>query len=389
MTGLNVLQTLHTTLNTPRIGARLNLQRLTRSVLIPRSMPPSTPLEEFALIQRLAERFGTIRKKNVLGIGDDAAVILPRPDHALLTTTDLMVEGIHFDRRYSSLHDIGYKAMVRNLSDIAAMGGVPKQVLTSIAIPRSTTVEDVEELFKGIMLPAKQHGIDLIGGDTAASPQKLFLSITLMGEAKPGGIIRRAGAGIGDEVFVTGTLGDSRAGLDILQRKISKEIPRSCKTWLTQRHLRPTARILEGQRLARYRLATAMIDLSDGLSGDLRHVCDASGVGAHIHIPHLPLSNELKVFSTHTRRAAHDFALHGGEDYELLFTVKPEHLLRIRRWTNRGLVNATHIGTITPKRHGLQIVHSTGIVGPMPIASYQHFRRLTRSQPTATTRRPR
>lgn len=264
--------------------------------------------------------------------------------------------------------------MIANLSDIAAMGGVPRQFLVSIAIPPSLTTHNVDALYEGMMQPAKQSGTALIGGDTSSSPTKLFLSLTLIGDIKPAHLVRRAGLQVGDEIFVTGTLGDSNAGLRMLQTPPRKPLPRSCRTWLSQRHLRPTARLEAGQRLAKHRIATAMIDLSDGLSGDMARLCEINTVGATINVTHLPISDALRTYAQHAGEQAYEIALQGGEDYELLFAVRPESLSRIKRWKTRSLLDATHIGTITPKRQGLRMITPTGSIRPIHIQSYEHFR---------------
>ena len=337
-------------------------------------MPPANRLAEFALIKRIAKRCGGLRNRTLVGIGDDCAVIRPHSRNVRLITTDLLVEDIHFNRRFASWRDIGHKAMVGNLSDIAAMGGTPRQFLVSIAIPPSLTTHDVDALYEGMMQPAKKSGTALIGGDTSSSPTKLFLSLTLIGDIKPAHVVRRTGLQVGDEIFVTGTLGDSNAGLRMLQTPPRTRIPRVCRIWLSQRHLRPTARLEAGQRLAKHRIATAMIDLSDGLSGDLAHLCEMNAVGATIDVTHLPMSGALHAYAHHIGERAYEIALQGGEDYELLFAVRPKSLPRIKRWNTRGLLDATHIGTITPKRQGMQMITPTGSIQPMLIQSYEHLR---------------
>lgn len=337
-------------------------------------MPPAHRLAEFELIQRIAKRFGRRWNQTLVGIGDDCAVTRPHSRNLQLITTDLLVEDVHFNRRFASCRDIGYKAMVANLSDIAAMGGIPRQFLTSIAIPPSFARNDVDALYEGMMQAAKKSGTALIGGDTSSSPKTLFLSLTLIGEVKPAHLVQRTGLRVGDEIFVTGTLGDSNAGLRMLHTPARERVPRSCRTWLAQRHLRPTVRLEAGQRLAKHRLATAMIDLSDGLSGDLARLCALNAVGATINVTHLPISDALRIYAHHLGEQAYDIALQGGEDYELLFAVRPESLPRIKRWRTRGLLDATHIGTFTPNRQGLQMITSTGSMRPMRIQSYEHFR---------------
>ncbi len=336
-------------------------------------MPRANQLAEFALIKRIAMRFGELQNQTVPGIGDDCAVTRLNSKTLQLVTTDLLVEDIHFNRHFASCYDIGYKAMVSNLSDIAAMGGIPRQFLISIAIPPSVTTHDIDALYEGMMQPATQSGTALIGGDTSSSLTTLFLSLTLIGDVKPAHVVRRTGLQVGDEIFVTGTLGDSHAGLCMFQTPPHTRISRAHQTWLSHRHLRPTARLEAGQRLAKNQLATAMIDLSDGLSGDLAHLCELNAVGATINVTHLPISDALRAYAQHVGEQAYNIALKGGEDYELLFAVKPEAVPRLKRWNTRGLLDATHIGTIQPKRQGLQMITPTGSIRPMPIRSYEHF----------------
>ena len=337
-------------------------------------MPPTKQLAEFALIRHIAKRFGSRRARTIIGIGDDCAVTCPSPQTLQLTTTDLFIEDVHFDRRFATYRDIGYKAMIGNLSDIAAMGGVPRQFLTSIAMPPSLTQRDVDALYDGMIEPAKEAGTTLIGGDTSRSPNKLFLSLTLIGDVKPAHMIQRTGLRVGDEIFVTGTLGDSHAGLRILQMPTGTQVPASCRTWLCQRHLRPTIRLDAARRLAKSQLATAMIDVSDGLSGDLTRLCESSAVGATINVAQLPISDALRTYAYHVGEEAYEIALQGGEDYELLFAVRPESLLLIKRWNARHLLDATHIGTITPRQQKLQMITPAGAIRPVTIRSFEHFR---------------
>lgn len=336
-------------------------------------MPSARQLSEFALIKHIARRFGHYRAQTLVGIGDDCAVTTHNPKTIQLITTDLLIEDIHFDLRFVSYRDIGYKAMIANLSDIAAMGGVPRQFLVSIALPSSLTQGNINSLYEGMMEPARKFGAALIGGDTSASTDKLFLSITLIGEVQPAHLIKRTGLSIGDEVFVTGTLGDSQAGLRILQSTIPTKIPISSQKWLCQRHLRPSARLDAAQKLAKHKLATSMIDISDGLSGDLSHLCNSNKVGATIDLTRLPVSSNLRKYSHYANTHAHEIALHGGEDYELLFTVNPNSVSRIKRWNTQNILHATHIGTIMPQKQKLKVITQTGRTKIMPIKSFNHF----------------
>ena len=278
-------------------------------------------LREFQLIEHLRRRFGRTGPSIVLGIGDDTAIIKPPPGRHLLLTTDLLTEDVHFTLSTATYESIGYKAAVANLSDIAAMGGTPHALAVSIAIPRSVNAADVTRLYRGLMAACRPYGVSLIGGDTSASRHGLFLSITLTGYVVSKRALRRDGARVGDIVYVTGTLGDSLAGLQILKTRPRKGISRRDIRYLIARHHRPTPRVRAGQFLVARGLATAAIDVSDGLSGDLVHLCEQSAVGVEIDAAALPLSHACRAYAAETKTDPIQLALRGGEDYELLFTV--------------------------------------------------------------------
>jgi len=330
-------------------------------------------LREFQLIEHVRRLFGHTGPSVILGIGDDAAIITPPPGRHLLLTTDLLVEDVHFSHSTTTYEDIGYKAAVANLSDIAAMGGAPHALAVSIAVPRSMNVADVTRLYRGLMAACRPYGVSLIGGDTSASRQGLFLSVTLTGYVAPGRALRRDGARAGDLVYVTGTLGDSLAGLRLLDTRMRKGLARRDIQYLIARHHRPTPRIQAGQFLVARKLATAAIDLSDGLSGDLAQLCEQSAVGVEIDAAALPLSRAGRAYAVATKTDPIQLALRGGEDYELLFTVPASKRAALDRFRRHAGCRLTPIGVIRPKRFGLTLRTSRGDVLPLRNTSYQHF----------------
>ncbi len=349
-----------------------------------RSSGPSSAsrLREFALIADLSRRFGRTGRSVLCGIGDDAAVIRPTPGYLSLLTTDLLAEGIHFDLATATFEDIGYKAAAANLSDIAAMGGIPQHLLVSLAIPAGRTWSEIQRLYRGLMAACKPHRVELIGGDTSASQRDLFLSITLTGIVPPKQVLTRDGAKVGDLLYVTGTLGDSLAGLDLLtirgkkrpsagRRRPGPEPPGT--RYLIGRHLHPSPRIAVGRTLASHNLATAAIDLSDGLSGDLAHLCEQSGVGAEVQATALPLSPACRAYAAACRTDPVRLALTGGEDYELLFTVAPRNRARLERVGLRLGCRLGCIGVIRPKASGLRLRDEKGALQELAITSYQQF----------------
>ena len=257
---------------------------------------------EFGLIRSLRRRFSHQDPAVIRGIGDDAAVIAVSPRRWWHLTTDLLAEGVHFDLHTAAPESVGYRAAMANLSDIAAMGAAPRYLLTSIAVPRSFQATKVDQLYRGLMKAFRKHGVALIGGDTSASQGGLFLSLMVIGTTPARQALLRSGARVGDGLYVTGTLGDSLAGFRILSDPSRLQLAANHRRFLVSRHLRPTARVKEGQWLNRARLATAAIDLSDGLSGDVRHICEESQVGVEIELDALPLSAACRAYAAASRQ---------------------------------------------------------------------------------------
>jgi thiamine-monophosphate kinase len=317
---------------------------------------------EFGLIDKIrkaAPQGGGVRA----GIGDDAAW-LASGGADLLVTTDLLIENVHFDLRWTSFYALGYKTLAVNLSDIAAMGGVPAYLTLSLAIPARFDSKDIEEFYRGVRALALRSGVSVVGGDTSGA-ERFFVSAALIGRApyKP---VLRSGARRGDDLYVTGTLGDSALGLKLLKKKSR----RRDAAYLMRRHNYPTPRLRAGALLARRRLATAMIDVSDGLLQDLGHICEASAVGAEIREEALPLSPAYRKLS----RGDIALALGGGEDYELLFTARPRSRKTLERLKTRLGVRFTRIGRCLGAREGVQVLDRRGRARKPSLRGYDHFR---------------
>jgi thiamine-monophosphate kinase len=338
-------------------------------------------IHEFDLIRALHRRHGRRTVSVIQGIGDDAAIITSRAGQWTVLTTDLFTEGVHFDLRTATMDDIGFRAAAANLSDIAAMGGTPQHLLVALAIPRAGTSRHVYQLYRGMMAACRPHHVGLIGGDTSASSGGWFLSVTLIGIVPPRKALFRSGARIGDFLYVTGTIGDALAGLRLLNEPLprakrhSRTAPLSTRhrQFLIGRHMRPTARVAEGQWLSTHRFATSAIDISDGLSGDLRHICEESHVGADLDLGALPLSPACHAYAASRELDPVDLALTGGEDYELLFTVSPRERPRLEQTALKRAFPLTCIGQIHPLRFGIQAVSSRGRRHWLANTSYEHF----------------
>jgi thiamine-monophosphate kinase len=339
---------------------------------------PSTlhGLGEFGLIRELHTHCHVLSSEVIQGIGDDAAILRTTPKKSLLASTDLTIEGIHFDLAFESFQDVGYRTAVANISDIAAMGGIPKFLLVAIAIPPSYSVNNMRALYQGFKKPCREYDISLVGGDTSSSKSGLFLCLTILGHVNPNRALTRHGAKVGDRVYVTGTLGDSKAGLQILQHQKKQKkhtVPQSYDTFLKKRHLRPTPRLAVGQHLSQDRLAHAAIDVSDGLSGDIHHLCQASHVGVELWASHLPISRQCQAYAAAHRVNPIDIALEGGEDYELLFTINPQNQARVTDLAHMLKTTMTCIGEIKPKLFGLRLKLEGGNNRKIIRQSFDHF----------------
>ena len=286
-------------------------------------------LGEFGLIRHLTDGIQLQNKSTLYGVGDDAAVLSYPTDKEILITTDLLLEGVHFDLTYVPFKHLGYKSAVVNFSDIYAMNGTPRQITVSLGLSKRFSVEDMEQLYAGIRLACEDYGVDIIGGDTTSSMTGLTISITCIGETDKGKAVYRNGARETDLICVSGDLGAAYMGLQLLEREkaVLKDNNNvqpdfAGKEYLLERQLKPEARRDIIQRLAEANvLPTAMMDISDGLSSELLHICTQSKVGCRIYEEHIPIDYQTAVMAEELNMNVTTCALNGGEDYELLFTV--------------------------------------------------------------------
>jgi thiamine-monophosphate kinase len=297
----------------------------------------------------------------MLGIGDDAAVIKVRGTN-LVITKDLLIEDVHFIQHHHPPRLLGRKSLNVNLSDLAAMGALPKYALLGLGLPKRTETKWIGEFFTGFKLAAKKFGVSLIGGDVTRA-RKVMVSVTVLGEGK--NYIRRDGAQAGDRLFVSGPLGEAREGLLLVKRGIRLGKSRR-KDRMLKAFLDPKPQIELGMELARQKLASAMIDISDGLSADLAHICEESGCGAEIHLDKLPVSADLKAL----QRRAYDFALNGGEDYQLLFSIPEKNREALSRLKEK--FDVVEIGRMIEKK-GMFVVDRRGRRKKRQPISWSHF----------------
>ena len=335
-------------------------------------------LGERALIERIKARLSS-PPWVVVGPGDDAAVIEPERGSLEVLTTDAQVEAIHFDRRFVPPDAIGHRALAVNLSDVAAMGAMPRAALLSLVLPDAFGVPEVDALLDGLLALAARHRVSLVGGNITRSPGPLVVDVTATGTVRRRRILRRAGARVGDEVYVTGTMGDAAVGLEMLKgrpegRLLQPHAPvgAGLQADPEQRYLRPEPRVRAGVLLGRNRVASACMDLSDGLADGVRQVAEASGVGILLDAEAIPVSAAARAWHAAHGREAVLAAVAGGDDYELVFTVRPAHRGRLRAVQKLlGDLPITRIGTvIRDRRLAVRTPHGER---PLP-AGFEHFR---------------
>lgn len=305
---------------------------------------------EFGFIDRFSGKFSALNKKEEYGIGDDCAIMSLDDQYNQIITTDLLIEDIHFQRSSITPFDLGYKALAVNLSDIAAMGGTPTASFLSIALPAETEVEYMDQVMEGYRSLSEKYQVPLLGGDTTKSPDKIVINVCVAGKVKKGLEKLRSAADNNDYICVTGPLGDSAGGLKMLLDRISPdETTRNLISW----HNRPEPAINEGKWLGNQNGVNAMMDISDGIASDLKHILNMSGKGAIVHLEDIPVSPALQSILNHNEEDVLKLALTGGEDYRLLFTVRNEDFEKVEKEYNQQFVTPlTCVGKITTKNAG-------------------------------------
>lgn len=332
-------------------------------------------LGEFGLIDRLTENIQLRNKSTVKGVGDDAAVI-DNGNFLTVVSTDMLLEGIHFDLMYTPLKHLGYKSVVVNLSDIFAMNATPKQVTVTIAISNRFSVEALEELYAGIYKACEFYNVDLVGGDTNSSNRGLIISVTAIGQGERDKLTYRSGARVGDLICITGNVGAAYLGLQILEREkqvfladpdMTPELEKH--QYLVERFLKPENRPDVIKMFAKNQLVpTAMIDISDGVASDLFHICQQSGVGAFLEESGVPIHPDAQVQAIDFNLDPITCALSGGEDYELLFTIDPKDVEKIKY-----LPDIYIAGEIVDAKDGVKLHTKGGNIHPITAQGWQHF----------------
>ena len=330
---------------------------------------------EFGLIDLITKDFEIINDTTELSVGDDAAILDYKTDKSIVTT-DMLVEGVHFDLSYFPLKHLGYKSVVASISDVCAMNGIAKQITVSIAVSNRFKLESVQELYSGIKLACKRYNVDLVGGDTTSSNKGLIISITAIGHAKGKKISKRSGAKLNDLLVVSGDLGSAYMGLQILKREneVFKVNPNnqpdlSEYAYLLQRQLKPEARKDVIEFFAENDiLPTSMIDISDGLSSEIMHICKSSGMGCNVYEDKIPVSEELRSSCEEFKLHSTTVAMSGGEDYELLFTISQKDYEKIKNSSD-----LTVLGHITNDVDQVNLITKAEQVVPITSQGWKSF----------------
>ncbi len=330
---------------------------------------------EFELIDRINNillKEGIALPNGTLGIGDDCAAFHPQPGHEILLTCDCIVEGRHFLPGRISPFDLGRRAMTLNISDVGAMGGHPLYALVSLGLKKETLVSHVLDMYRGFTSELNPFRAAIIGGNLTRSEGPIFIDITVIGQVESGKMVRRSTAKEGNTILVTGFPGQSAAGLRLLNQSSPKEDLNEHP--LVRAYNRPSHRAMEGEEIARSGLATAMIDVSDGLLGDLGHICKESGVGALLYQEQLPVSRALRQACSQMGCDPLDFVLSDSDDYELIITCLPRDAQTLCRLISETRsVPAKQIGTITPDPNTMELVQQDGTRQPLNPSGWDHF----------------
>lgn len=333
-------------------------------------------LGEFGLIRRLTKDLINNQPGTLKGVGDDAAVLYKNENEITVVGTDLLIEGTHFDLMYSPLKHLGYKSVVVNLSDIYAMNAHPRQITVSLGLSNRFSVEAVEELYEGMQQACEKYGVDIVGGDTTSSPKGLVISITAIGSAHPDKVTYRSGARVGDILCITGDIGAAYLGLQLLEREkqlflnqpdIQPDLEQ--QQYLVGRQLKPEARKDMIEIFDRADVVpTAMIDVSDGLASDLKHLCYESGVGAFVEESGVPIHPEAQQMALKFNLDPITCALSGGEDYELLFTIDPKDLEKVRLMPDIYMMGET-----VAAKDGIKLHTKGGNIHDIQAQGWKHF----------------
>lgn len=340
-------------------------------------------LGEFGLIERISRNLKT-SSHVIVGIGDDAAAIKLSKDKYLLVSTDTLVENVHFKLKYHGFYELGWKLLAGGIADISAMGGTPSQALVTLGAPKNLNVKAIDEIYRGIKSISTKFDVDIIGGDTVSS-KSIHLSATILGQVMKKELLLRSTAKVGDAILVTGDLGGSGIGLEILNSKLktpariatqSNAGGQSAKLRkIIKKHLMPIPRVKDALIIAKSGLATSMIDLSDGLAAACIEISRRSKVGIRIWQDSLPISKETRSASKLLKKSPENFALYGGEDYELMFTVPRGEAIRLlEKLQKKTRTKVSIVGEIVGKRRGIKIVDIKGKVHPLRSRGYEHFK---------------
>lgn len=323
---------------------------------------------EFGLIELIRKKCLSSDRRIVVGIGDDAAVIKTHPGKLSVLTTDALIETVHFSLDYFSFYQLGWRSLAANLSDIAAMGGRPICSVVTLGLSDTVTVENVTEFYQGMLALSRKSNCTIAGGDIVRSPKELVISIAILGEVEKNKVVTRSGAQVGDLICVTRELGEAQAGLELLLKK-RRDRRFGFSPALARKHLLPVPRLAESKYLAENSKPNSMIDISDGLASDLHHICEESKTGAVIFEDRVPVSSKAVAASKILGKEPLEFALYGGEEYELLFTLNKNQAGKL---LSKARFKIRAIGEILPQKQGVSLQKGSRKTRLLP-RGYTHF----------------